>query len=68
MTGSSPSFKRQGLSCAECGAPFALSPNLLQVESIQKLSDPFRAKCPECGHEATYPKSAIQILVAVGNQ
>jgi hypothetical protein len=68
--GSSAGFKRPGLKCVKCGVPFALTLAVQPMESVKKLPDPFRAKCPSliCQHEATYPKSAIQTLVSVGRQ
>jgi DNA-directed RNA polymerase subunit RPC12/RpoP len=60
-------FKRPGLACEKCGEPFSL---FLATEGkkLEELPDPFQAKCPRCGHEATYPKSSIQTLVAVGGR
>lgn len=60
-------FKRPGVSCLNCGKPFALfSATVKNFEAVEKLSDPFLAVCPACGRGANYPKSAIQTLVAVG--
>ena len=66
--GSSAGFKRPGLKCAHCGLPFALTLAVQPMSSVEKLPDPFQAKCPMCQHEATYSKSAIQTLVSVGPQ
>lgn len=63
---SAAGFKRPGLACEKCGAAFSLFEGTEKHRSVEGLPDPFRAKCPECGHEATYPKSSIGILVAVG--
>jgi hypothetical protein len=66
---SSAGFKRPGLKCVKCGLPFALSlTGAISAKDVENLPDPFRAKCPMCQHEDTYPKSAIQILVAVARQ
>ncbi len=66
---SSAGFKRPGLKCEKCGLPFALSLiGAIGAKEVERLPDPFQAKCPMCQHEATYPKSAIQILVGVGHQ
>lgn len=67
MSGSSASFTRPGLKCVKCDLPFALSLMAAEIR-VEKLPDPFEAKCPMCQHAATYPKSAIQILVGVGHQ
>ena len=47
-----------------CGLPFALSLLLPPMAAAERLPDPFEAECPICHHQATYPKSAIRILVA----
>jgi hypothetical protein len=65
MSGFSAGFRRPGLSCANCGEPFALFLGVEKMVSVEKLPDPFVAKCPQCDHQATYPKSAIGVLVAV---
>ena len=65
---SSAGFKRAGVACANCGVPFSLFLGVEQMKSVEKLSDPFQAKCPECGDEATYRKSSIETLVAVGSR
>jgi predicted RNA-binding Zn-ribbon protein involved in translation (DUF1610 family) len=62
MSGFSASFTRSGLECEKCGIPFSLFLAVRDMVSIEKLSDPFSAKCPQCGHAATYPKSAIRTL------
>jgi hypothetical protein len=31
--------------------------------ALENLSDPFLAKCSECGHNASYPKSAMRPYV-----
>jgi hypothetical protein len=66
MSGFSAGFRRPGLSCADCGEPFALFLAVEGMISVEKLPDPFLAKCPLFGHHAAYPKSAIGVLVAVG--
>jgi uncharacterized Zn finger protein len=58
-------FSRPGLSCENCGNPFSVFLGT-QGTKIGELPDPFEAKCPECGHVANYPHSAIQKMVAVG--
>ena len=62
----SAGFTRPGLNCVKCGLPFALSLMASEIR-VEKLPDPFQAKCLACGHDATYPKSAIQTLVSVGH-
>ena len=37
------------------------------VKKPSDLPDPFQAACPNCGKEATYPRSSIGILAAVGH-
>lgn len=61
-------FKRPGLECVDCHEPFALFLARPDVRKIEELPDPFEAKCPYCQKEATYPRSAIGVLVAVGDQ
>jgi hypothetical protein len=34
--------------------------------SFKRLPDPFRAKCPVCGHEAEYQKAELRPLFSVG--
>jgi hypothetical protein len=67
---SSAGFTRPGLKCDHCGLPFALSlgAGVIGSREVEKLPDPFQAKCPLCEHEATYPKSSISVLVAVAGQ
>ena len=62
MNGPMPTGRHPGVSCAECGKPFWLF--LGKPKMIEKLPDPFHMVCPHCRQEATYPKSAIQILAA----
>lgn len=58
-------FTTPGLQCEQCGIPFALSlAGILGRRQVERLPDPFEIVCPLCGHEAIYPKSAIQTLVA----
>ena len=66
MSGSSAGFKRPGAACVNCNEPFSLFLAVKDFRSIEKLLDPFQARCPMCGHEADYPKSAIGILASVG--
>lgn len=61
-------FQTPGLTCDGCGMPFALSFGLPPMPAVKSLSDPFQATCPLCQHQATYPKSAIQTLVATQRQ
>ena len=62
-------FKRPGLECAKCGEAFALGLAAVKnFQSVEKLPDPFQAKCPDCEEEASYPKSAIRTLAAVGRR
>jgi hypothetical protein len=58
-----PIFTRPGLTCEQCGLPFALSlTGIVGAKEVERLPDPFEAKCPMCQHLTTYPKSAIQAL------
>jgi hypothetical protein len=59
-------FSRPGLACVRCGEPFSLFLARPDARKVEELPDPFQAICPFCKEEATYPKSSIQILVAVG--
>ena len=62
MTG----FVRPGVPCQHCGEPFALAlVGVQRQKEVEKLPDPFQAKCPFCQTVASYPKSAIDTLVAV---
>jgi hypothetical protein len=68
VSGLSAGFKRPGVQCVHCLEPIAL---LLAVEdfvSVEKLPDPFPAKCPLCEQEATYSKSTIGIVASVGSR
>jgi len=57
-------FKRPGVQCKQCGVPFALAMFSVQkMESIEKLPDPFEAKCPACQFQTTYAKSEVAPLV-----
>jgi hypothetical protein len=60
-------LSRGGLACVNCGYAFPLFFAVENFDSVETLADPFRAKCPDCDHEAIYPKSAIGILASVGN-
>lgn len=65
---SSASFKRPGIKCEKCGMPFPLFLGMPDPPiKIEKLPDPFRAKCYLCSHEAIYPKSAIRTLATEGD-
>jgi len=60
---SAAGFTTPGLTCEQCGLPFALSmTGLVGRRDIERLEDPFEATCPLCKHLTTYPKSAIQAL------
>jgi hypothetical protein len=61
-------FTRPGVECSHCGEPFALFLATRDVKKVGELPDPFRAKCPRCQTEATYPRSAIEILAAVSDR
>lgn len=61
-------FKRPGLECSHCREPFSLFLGVENFLDIDRLPDPFPAKCPACQQESTYPKSSIGILVAAGTQ
>jgi hypothetical protein len=65
---SSAGLKRPGVTCGNCNGPFSLFLAVQDMVSVERLTDPFDAKCPLCGHQASYPKSSIGILVAVGPQ
>ena len=58
-------FTRPGLLCVQCGKPFTLSRARPDARTVEDLSDPFQATCPECEHEATYRQSNIQIMAPV---
>jgi len=62
MSGSPFGFRRPGVACVNCTRPFSLFLFVKKFRSIEKLSDPFQAKCPYCGHEDDYPKSGNCIL------
>ena len=49
-----------GLICERCEEPFALNMVARGMVALENLSDPFLAKCPECGHNASYPKTAMR--------
>jgi hypothetical protein len=66
MSGSSAGFKRPGAACENCDKPFPLSLAIKGFRSVEKLPDPFVAKCYWCGHEGEYSKSDIHPLVSVG--
>jgi hypothetical protein len=63
---SNAGFTRPAVKCEKCGVPFSLTLGVRDMKSVKELPDPFLAKCPACGHQANYPKPAIQILVGVG--
>jgi hypothetical protein len=65
---SSQGFIAPVLDCAKCGLPFALSLVRPKLVAVDRLADPFLAKCPMCEHQASYPKSAIQIRQGVARQ
>jgi len=57
-------IKHPGLLCERCEEPFALNMVALGMVAFDNLPDPFLAKCSECGHNATYPKTAMREHVA----
>ena len=57
-SGIKPGDVGPGFVCEKCGVPSPIA------NDIADLSDPFRAKCPKCGHVGQYQKSQIQTLVA----
>jgi hypothetical protein len=60
---SATGFTRPGLRCEQCGLPFALSlTGIVGRREVERLPDPFEARCPMCQRTATYPKAAIQAL------
>ena len=63
-------FIRPGLECQQCGLPFALSlgAGVFGRKEVERLEDPFEAKCPMCGRVDIYPKSSIQNLEAQPRQ
>jgi DNA-directed RNA polymerase subunit RPC12/RpoP len=61
-------FTRPGLQCVRCGEAFSLFLARPDAKKVEELSDPFRAKCPLCGHEAIYPKSQIGTLAVVDDR
>ncbi len=58
--GNASGFSTTAVSCQRCAEWFGVAATA--GKSPEKLSDPFEAKCPHCGNQSTYPKSAIQIL------
>lgn len=64
---SAAGFKRTGTECLSCHKPFALAlgVKVMNAEELEKLPDPFSAKCPHCGEENLYPRGSIGLLVAV---
>ena len=67
---SSAGFNRPGIECLHCHQPFslALGTGAMTTREVEKLPDPFLAKCPLCDQEATYPKDAIGTLAGLGPQ
>lgn len=65
---SAAGFVRAAVMCVNCKKAFLLFLTQKGFSSIKELPDPFLAQCPECRHEANYPKSAIQILRAEDGQ
>jgi len=65
---SSIGFNRPGLSCQRCGEPFSLFAVRPDVRKVEELPEPFPARCPLCGHKATYLRSQIGILSVVDNR
>jgi hypothetical protein len=61
-------FNRPGLECEHCGEPFSLFLGVPNLRKVEELPDPFEARCPLCGHEANYQRSAIGNLVVVGSR
>jgi len=63
---SAAGLKRPGLECPYCHEAFALSFAQPNVQKPADLPDKFPATCPICGEAATYQRSDIGILAAVG--
>jgi DNA-directed RNA polymerase subunit RPC12/RpoP len=57
---------RPAVVCKGCGKAFPISARALPSRSVERLPDPFLARCPRCGSQATYPKTAIHILDGTG--
>lgn len=57
-------IEHPGLICERCEEPFALNMVARGMVAFENLSDPFLAKCSECGHNASYAKSAMRPHVA----
>jgi hypothetical protein len=57
-----------GLECVHCGELFALFGVQPDVKKIEEQPDPFRAKCPYCEIETSYPRGAIRFLVVGDDQ
>ncbi len=57
-------IEHPGLLCERCEEPFALNMVALGRVAFENLPDPFLAKCPECGHNASYAKTAMRQHVA----
>jgi hypothetical protein len=47
------------LTCQACETSFSLAAAV--GTSVEKLPDPFEAKCTHCEGKSTYPKSSIRI-------
>jgi hypothetical protein len=54
-----------GVTCEHCEKPFRLLRAYPDMKSMKDLPDPFRARCPFCRQNATYPMSAIGTLATV---
>ncbi len=66
-----PGKSYPGVECRGCGSPIAFSGLVPEggnggAESLdlQNLSETIRARCPQCGQEASYQQSEIRSLLA----
>lgn len=65
---SSAGFRRFGVECQNCHEAFAIQLDAMNKPSLDKLPEPFPAKCPHCGEENLYARSVISPLVSVGHR
>lgn len=61
-----PGKEYVGFPCAKCGVPFPVAGPIeasANEDLTVRLSDPFEATCPYCGHAAAYPKAQLRRLL-----
>ncbi len=58
-----------GVKCEQCEIPFALSlTGAVGRREVERLPDPFEARCPLCNFVGIYAKSSISDLMVVQPQ